>query len=544
MRELFRSMTPAARVTSGLLLVVVVISLVYLVRTHASGPDAYLMGGEPFPASELPAMEAAFAAANLSDYQVDGNRIRVPRGQNAAYMGALADAGALPANFGDSMRKALDDDGMFLSKQDKLSRLKVATQDELSLILRSMKGIEKASVLYDVQKGRGLSRQDIVTATVSVKPTGNEPLDAARVSTIRNLVAGAIAGLRREQVTVADLNGRAWPGGPDEDGVGEASEDPYYARKRMYEKQLEGDITKTLAYVPGVIVKVNADLDKVIRQVEESIKHDPKTVPVRTREVTSTDKTEGTTPGGRPGLEAQGPSGGAAIIGVARRSMTESDNTETENINYVSSDKTTKELKGFTPERVKVTVIVPTEYYRQVWQAANPGIEGEVPEDPPTKDLVEIEAATKKNVENAVVGLLPAVPAGVDPFPQVTVTSFQSLAQAPIPEPTLAADATSWMSRNWSVLGMTGLALFSLVMLRSMVRGAGPTSPQEGEAEVEADLRIHAAADDTVEEKPARPNTLRREISGPNLKEELSELVREDPDAAAAILRNWINNAA
>jgi flagellar biosynthesis/type III secretory pathway M-ring protein FliF/YscJ len=31
---------------------------------------------------------------------------------------------------------------------------------------------------------------------------------------------------------------------------------------------------------------------------------------------------------------------------------------------------------------------------------------------------------------------------------------------------------------------------------------------------------------------------------GPSLKDELAELVREDPDAAASILRNWISNAS
>jgi flagellar M-ring protein FliF len=31
---------------------------------------------------------------------------------------------------------------------------------------------------------------------------------------------------------------------------------------------------------------------------------------------------------------------------------------------------------------------------------------------------------------------------------------------------------------------------------------------------------------------------------GPTLKDDLAELVKEDPDAAAAILRTWIGNAA
>jgi flagellar M-ring protein FliF len=93
--DLFRSMTPGARVTAGLLLLLVVISLGYLFTQQISGPDDYLMNGEPFSASELPAMEAAFSKAGLTNYKIDGARVRVPNGKQADYMGALADAKAL-----------------------------------------------------------------------------------------------------------------------------------------------------------------------------------------------------------------------------------------------------------------------------------------------------------------------------------------------------------------------------------------------------------------------------------------------------------------
>src|SRR4029079_3720966 len=95
---LCKSMTPAARITAGLLLAVIVISLGFLFQRQSSGPDAYLMGGEAVPAPLLPALGAAVTRANLSGAVIDGNRIRVPRGQQAAYMGAMADAGALPPN--------------------------------------------------------------------------------------------------------------------------------------------------------------------------------------------------------------------------------------------------------------------------------------------------------------------------------------------------------------------------------------------------------------------------------------------------------------
>src|SRR3954451_21853809 len=106
--ELFRSMTPGARVTAGLLLAVVIVSMGYLFRQGASGPDAFLFGGEALSDGQLTSVEAAIAKAGLSDYQREGNRIRVPSGQQAKYLAAVADAGALPPNFNTILEKALD----------------------------------------------------------------------------------------------------------------------------------------------------------------------------------------------------------------------------------------------------------------------------------------------------------------------------------------------------------------------------------------------------------------------------------------------------
>ena len=72
--ELFRSMTPGARLTAGLLLVVVVVSLGYLFRYETSGADVYLMNGEPIQGGEMNEMVAAFGKAGLTDFEIQGNK--------------------------------------------------------------------------------------------------------------------------------------------------------------------------------------------------------------------------------------------------------------------------------------------------------------------------------------------------------------------------------------------------------------------------------------------------------------------------------------
>src|SRR5262249_4470963 len=111
--ELFRSMTPAARVTAGLLLLVVVVALGYLFNHQLAGPDDYLFGGDAAPVGLLPKMEGALAKAGLSGYVIEGSRIKVPRGTRAQYMAALVDGDALPPKFNGFMDKAANSNNLF-----------------------------------------------------------------------------------------------------------------------------------------------------------------------------------------------------------------------------------------------------------------------------------------------------------------------------------------------------------------------------------------------------------------------------------------------
>lgn len=153
--DLFRSMTPSARLTAGLLLAVVVISVGYLFQYPTAGPDDYLFGGAFIPDGQLNQIEAAIAQANLNGHRREGNRILVPVGQRAEYIAAVADANALPPNFHNFLENALSQGGPWESGEATRERLKIARQQMLGEIIRHMPWVEDAVVLYDEQQPRG-----------------------------------------------------------------------------------------------------------------------------------------------------------------------------------------------------------------------------------------------------------------------------------------------------------------------------------------------------------------------------------------------------
>ena len=381
--DLFKSMTPGARLTAGLLLCVVVVSLAYLFNHQMSGGDSDLLGGQPFTAGEMSSMEAAFGKAGLNGYTVVGNRIRVPAGQKAAYMAALVDHGALPAHFGDYLGNAMDKVNAFTSRQQQEEMLKIAKQRELTSIILSMQGIDKASVQYDVQKKTGFRQSSLASASVSVKRYGMLPLEEKQVPMIRALVAGAFAGLAPEDVSVIDLNGRTYSRRSG-DGLSSALEDPFVTRMREYQAMYEAQIHNALSYVPGVTVTANVELNKELSTKQESEKFDPKQVAVlRQVEESTNNTTEPANPGGgRPGLEAQGPNQPARLAAGGGGTKSTEDHSTTEVQNAPSHDRTLTELAGLTPRRVSAVIGVPTSYFEQVWRQRNPPAAGEAPKTP------------------------------------------------------------------------------------------------------------------------------------------------------------------
>ncbi len=550
--DLFKSMTPGARLTAGLLLAMIVVSMAFLLNRVGTDEDAYLMGGEVFSSPQLHNMEAAFAKANLNDYRIEGNRIHVSSGKQSVYMGALADAGALPPTFGKYLEKVVATNSFWADKELRRQATKIATQNELQLILSNMRGIETAAVMYDVEESGPFGKSRSVTASVSVKTSTGMPLEEEQVRTIRHTVAPAI-GAKPENISVTDLNGQVYPGSSG-GGMSGGSEDPYGSRKRIYEKQWQDKITATLAYIPGVVVTSNVELNPEIDHSETRTEYDPKAVTYSTRESTKNSLMRGAATAGRPGLASQGGinQGGSnqpASVGSSGGPENTQEDAQVETQSAVPSTVRHSTQQGLTPARVTVAVSIPSSYYEKVWYERNPPAAGAAAQKPDATALANIESTVKGDVESAVVALLPTPPAGTDPFPRVRVTTFQHLPGPAIAKPALIDVVSNWLARYWQTLGMIGVALIGLGLLRSMVRAvpAAVAEPEPGEMFAARFSESPPAG----ESQPApqggvqnvRNRLKRRTPHGPSLREELSELVKEDPDTAVNVLRAWIGNS-
>lgn len=544
LKDLFRSMTPGARITTALLLGVVVVSLVYLFNYQGTAADLYLMNGEAFAPSQLPAMEAAFAKANLNTYRFEGTRIRIPRGQQNAYMAALAENNALPENYSTILDKALGSSNPWLGPQQRDQILKAARQKQLEMIIRSMKGIQSAYVMYDTETKRGFQREDVSTASVSVTPTAGETLSDAQVLAIRTLVARSVAGLKPDNVAVTDLTGGQTLVGAG-DGASGPLEDPYGARKKMYEHQWQAKVLDALRYVQGVTVTANVELDRELAKHKESVKYDTKTIPYLVTEKSQTSSSEGSGPGGRPGYAAQQPNTSLSLSAGGKSTKEESELSESQTTNLAPGDRETVQSVGLTPTRVTMSIGVPMSYFLKLWRERNPQSAGTAP-DKAALDQVATEEMAK--IKTHVAKLLPQSEGVNDVAELVQVTPFQDITSPEPAPPGMGQQLVVWLAENWTMLGMIALAVVALGMVRSLVRSAPVVAGTA--ATTTASASLPNPAEFGAEPEPAgaaagadksSPRLKRFSNHGPTLRDELSQLVQEDPEAAANVLRTWIS---
>jgi flagellar M-ring protein FliF len=542
--DVFKTMTPGSRIAVGLLLAAIVIALVYLFQFPVTGGDEYLLGGRPFYGDELTRAEAAFAKAGLNGSQIaDGNRIRIPRGHKDQYLAALAESSALPADFYKYFDEAAASDSPFSSTRSLEMRRWNAKQKELALIISRMRGITSATVQYDETASRGSLRgQTQKTAMVAVQTTSGE-LDEDQIKAIRNIVVGSYAGLDRNHISINDItSGRTYAGADD---ALSPQESVYAAYKKEFERDWKQKIQDQLSWIRGAIVNVNVQLSPELEDTTQQVTLDTKPITVSSSEYRkdTTTTARGTGGTGADSTDVNG-NRSLAVTAPAAAPETRSNETRTEVENVPGHTVSRKVKPPLIPTLVTAAIQFPMSHVVKTWRQTHPTTAGRALKEPDPAELEKIRSDIQTKVEQIVGNLLPPFSQGTNPYPHITVTAYDDLQGEAIAAPSFASQAGHWFADNWRTLAMIGVGAACLLMLRSMVRSTAAALPV---ADADAVEMPRLRAEEEYEEEDAeRELVLRRrsESSGPNLKQELEELVKDDPDAAATILRNWIGDAA
>ena len=193
---------------------------------------------------------------------------------------------------------------------DFVQRLKFqqALQGELARTIMQFDSIDKARV-HIVPAGNSLfaEPEKPATASVVIRPNTGKSLNQAQLQGIINLVACAVEGLNPNKVTVVDMTGGMLSKGQDENSISNISQTQFdYQRKleSTFEKRIQTMLEPVIG-INKVVARVSADLD--FRQVNISEeKYDPDSVVVRSEQKQKESSSDGTgQTSGSPDLKYQ-----------------------------------------------------------------------------------------------------------------------------------------------------------------------------------------------------------------------------------------------
>lgn len=319
--------------------------------------------------SGLPQKEAASVTGWLKEqgvpYQLgnNGHSISVPAGMVYETRLNLAGAG-LPKQGGVGF-EIFDKQSFGVTKFTQKINYQRALQGELARTITALEGVKSARVHLVLPEKRLLQdQQEHPKASVVVDLAAGQVLDMGQTQGIIHLVSGSIQGLKKNQVTVVDTNGRTLSRNSGK-GLGQAMLPDKLKFKNTLENRLETRAQSLLDRALGrgkSVVRVTAELDFTQEAITKE-EYDPDSLVPRSEQITESASGQKRS-GGVPGVESNLGGGGRASSGSIPSSKS------SEVINYEIS-KTVKQIKSPVGQVQKISAAV------LVAEGFKPGANGE-----------------------------------------------------------------------------------------------------------------------------------------------------------------------
>jgi flagellar M-ring protein FliF len=428
----------------------------------------------------------------------------------------------------------------------------IALQNEVARSIGRFTDVAMASVVIDAPQPRSLGmavRQP--TASVNIKMRGNKQLSQHMIDGAAALVASSKAGLRIENVRVIDGNtGRQHRARSDDDMMAAG----YLEHSMKIEQTIHDRLSTMLAYIPGVIIAVNAQVDIRRSVVETNTVLDPGkgtvTAPLRetTQERVQQSATRGAEPGVRPntGLNINNAGAGGTVLSDTQTSS----DFETE---FGRRVERITDPRG-APLKIAATINIPRSFFVAQWRSSNDSTEKPADDELApliAQEVTRIRSDVQPQVDSAsaggaegevVVSVIPDIEDLRNAMPERFAAGATGAGAAGGVAGVLAA-AGGVKTVLLSVLALAALGLMALTVRRATKAEKLPTAEEliglppalSGEADLvgeagEADAALAGIelTDESIQEQ--------------KVLEQVLDMVKQRPAEAAGILNRWIQS--
>ena len=541
-------MTASQKLLLASLAVIAVMTL-FLVSQYAAKPSMVNLMASTAEVDTVGELRRAGFDANV----VDGNVV-IPQGQQQAAVSYLAQSGKLPGDTTLMFANLIGSQDWKASSQQHRQQYNIALQNELTANIAHFRGVSKASVILDIPMTTGLGRASKpATASVTLYTAGTGGLTQDTVDAAARLVAGAVSGLSTDRVEVIDGSTNRAHRASD-DSITASGRYLEYAAE--VEKHKRNQILGLFSHIQNVVVSVTAHVDITSVQSSENY-YTPNgegSVSLLQSENKSGSTTKQASRAAEPGVRSN--QSVSINTGSSSGNSSEQNTGDTEFATAIGNrTKTVIDPRGM-PKRYSASVIIPQEFIVKLIEQDRVPAEGEEPQPVTTQEAQDFFDAIKSVFEELVRPHL----IGEDGEGQL-VQGDLSIQMAPMGA--IMANGGSMQSVGMlgsltggggllagggrlietilvGVLAVVSLGMMAMMVKRSSKRIELPDAEQlvgiPQELEAAGDLIGEAGEGEHVMTGIEVDEQL---VAVQQLREQVSELILQDPEAAAGLVERW-----
>jgi len=553
MQKQLAGLSASQKMLTAALIAIMVMTLTWWGR-YAGEPEMEALLPQAISADELPRVESELDAKGIKHAMV-GDKLMVPADRKLEAVASLMYSHALPRNAKDGFDDVLKSINPFMSERQTSQMWNRGKELTISQIIASFPDVADAHVMIDptqiVRIGGGVDP----SATVTISMRGGAKAPQQLVDAAADVVEGAQSSLPRNKIkVVVDGMPRRLRQDSSENGLFADDQQELIQRAEL---RLEDKITKQLSYIPGLMVSVAVKLNTT-QEVVESKTFDPKlAVSKETETMTKTQETTGGAggSGGEPGMRANtglsvnGDTPAAAPAGPSSTVTEETSKFQ----NFVPTTDSRRSTPAGDATPVAAAVRVPLAYFAAIYLHENPGAKD--PTEKQMRGLIDENLIKIRRDVMACTALKQeadiAVETYVDPTPMVAAPQVV----------TAGISSTLLVGGHIKELVLGILALASLFMVSMVVKKgvpatlvAAPATGGAGSSASTAATAAHMSAilnagADLAGEAGSPGSTLdgmeldEETVRTQQMLEQVSNLVKENPDSATSLVKRWLNRA-
>ncbi len=528
-------LTASQKMLTAALAAIMVMTLLWWGR-YASTADMVAVLDQPMRAEDIGRIKTTLTSVGI-DARVDGDRVMVPADKKEEAVATLAMDQMLPDDFSSAMTETLKDLNPFTPSEIADKTINDAMQRELASYIRHMPGVSNAAVFLPTVATNPYDVQTQPTASINVMMRSGGKADSKLAYGIASLVRGAKPGLEYSKINLI-FDGHNFPL-EDHQGIAGGGGGELLEREQEAEHTYQQKLKDQLAYFgPGVFASVKVKINNSITTSEENKVTDIKTKESQTEhteERTNAPQATSGEPGVVPnaGMSAQAP---ATDQSSEPASETIKDNNKFEVL--PSRLHATSQNYGGDATILSADVRLPRSYFVRY-----------------AKRLSSNNSTDDKAVEAVIADQLPKIIAGVKNVLSlreegaITVDTYMDdlpeLAAATTVEPASSAMTLS-LGDHAKEVAVGALAIISLFMVAMMVRKSTPAPIIAAPVELKEAPALVGGEDIAGEAVEGNPMLDGMELDEDAIKaqqmvEQVSTMVKENPDAAANLVKRWLN---